>query len=87
MKSPKSTQAIEKQAVADVTAVLLTPEQLAKKLAVPVTWIREKTRRRARKRDADPLPITPLGKYVRFRWEEVDAWLKRLSEQRKSGRP
>jgi excisionase family DNA binding protein len=56
---------------------LLTPEQLAEKLAVPVSWIREKTRERARVRDEDPLPFVHLGKYCRFRWSDVEAWLSR----------
>jgi hypothetical protein len=58
-------------------AVLLTPEQLAEKLCVPQTWVREKTRERARQRDKDPLPVVRLGKYVRFSWPAVEAWLAR----------
>jgi len=61
------------------TAILLTPQQLAARLAVPVSWIREKTRERARERDEDPLPVTRLGRYCRFRWEDVEEWLKRQS--------
>jgi predicted DNA-binding transcriptional regulator AlpA len=57
--------------------VLLTPEQLAERLAVPSSWIREKCRERARLRDSDPLPCISLGKYVRFDWNEVQAWLQR----------
>jgi excisionase family DNA binding protein len=64
------------------TAVLLTPAQLSERLAVPVSWIREKTRERARVRDDDPLPVVRLGKYVRFRWSDVEAWLQRQSEGR-----
>jgi hypothetical protein len=60
-------------------AILLTPAQLAQRLAVPVTWIREKTRERARVRDADPLPTVRLGKYVRFDWGQITAWLERQS--------
>ncbi len=59
--------------------VLLTPQQLAERLAVPVSWIREKTRERARVRDDDPLPVIRLGKYVRFDWNQVLEWLKRQS--------
>src|SRR5262245_34465944 len=33
---------------------LLTPEELAEKLAVPASWIREKTRARGQLRDKDP---------------------------------
>lgn len=81
MKPSKSTQVVEKQAVPTASdAVLLTPEQLALKLAVPTSWIREKTRQRARERDADPLPMTRLGKYVRFAWHDVELWLKRQSQ-------
>jgi hypothetical protein len=61
-------------------AVLLTPEQLAQRLAVPVSWIREKTRERARVRDADPLPTVRLGKYVRFDWGQITTWLERQSQ-------
>jgi hypothetical protein len=56
---------------------LLTADQLAERLNVPPSWVREQTRSRAL--DADPLPHLRLGKYVRFRWEspELEAWLQR----------
>lgn len=57
--------------------VLLTPAELAARLNVPVSWIREKTRERARIRDKDPLPCCRLGKYTRFSWPEIVAWLER----------
>jgi excisionase family DNA binding protein len=60
-------------------AILLTPTELAAQLRVPVSWIREKTRKRARVRDKDPLPVIRLGKYVRFRLAEVEQWLTRQS--------
>jgi hypothetical protein len=66
--------------VPEQQAALLTPQQLADRLVVPVTWIREKTRERARVRDEDPLPVVRLGKYVRFDWHEVQEWLKRQSK-------
>lgn len=59
------------------SGLLLTPEELAAKLAVRPSWIREKTRERARVRDADPLPVIRLGRYVRFRWADVELWLQR----------
>jgi len=65
--------------VMPIPGVLLTPQQLADKLTVPTTWVREKTRERARIRDVDPLPLVRLGKYVRFDWAEVEIWLKRQS--------
>ncbi len=63
-------------------AVLLTPAQLSERLNVPTSWIREKTRQRARVRDDDPLPVVRLGKYVRFDWQAVQRWLQRQSEGR-----
>ena len=57
--------------------VLLTAAELAARLAVPQSWVREKTRERARVRDHDPLPVVRLGKYVRFNWAEVEKWLAR----------
>jgi hypothetical protein len=62
---------------ADADANLLTPQQLAERLAVPQSWVREKTRQRARVRDRDPLPVVRLGKYVRFSWPAVEKWLAR----------
>jgi hypothetical protein len=58
-------------------AALLTPAELAARLSVRPSWIKEKTRRRARVREADPLPVVRLGKYVRFDWAAVQAWLAR----------
>ncbi len=59
------------------SGALLTPGELAERLAVPQTWVREKTRERARVRDKDPLPVVRLGKYVRFSWPAVEAWIQR----------
>jgi predicted DNA-binding transcriptional regulator AlpA len=72
-------KSLEAETAAQSPAVLLKPEQLAEKLAVPVSWVREKTRERARERDKDPLPVVRLGKYTRFNWSEVQAWLTRQS--------
>jgi excisionase family DNA binding protein len=66
--------------VCQTASVLLTPAQLAERLSVPVTWIREKTRERARVRDVDPLPVVRLGKYCRFNWSDVEAWLARQAK-------
>jgi hypothetical protein len=56
---------------------LLTAEELAERLRVPASWIREQTRSRAL--DGDPLPHLRLGRYIRFRWgsQELEAWLHR----------
>jgi hypothetical protein len=78
MKAAKSTQRTEMVVVAEKPVVVfLNAAQLAAKLNVPTSWVREKSRRRARLRDKDPLPIVPLGKYVRFSWAQVEAWIER----------
>ena len=73
----KIAQTAPVEAIASAPGALLTPAELASRLAVPPTWVREKTRERARQRDSDPLPVVRLGKYVRFSWPAVEAWLQR----------
>jgi hypothetical protein len=72
---PKNVTILPTEPVA--AGMLLTPAELAARLAVPPTWIREKTRTRGRLRDRDPLPVVRLGKYIRFDWEAVRAWIAR----------
>ena len=55
---------------------LLTPSELALRLKVPKSWVYEKTRARSR----DPLPLIRLGKYMRFNWPDVVAWLQSHQE-------
>jgi excisionase family DNA binding protein len=52
---------------------LLTVQETAKLLKVPVSWVYGHTR----KRSIDPLPGYRLGKYWRFREDEVLAWVVR----------
>jgi excisionase family DNA binding protein len=52
---------------------LLTVQDVAKLLKVPVSWVYGHTRKRA----ADPLPGYRIGKYWRFLTEEVLAWVSR----------
>lgn len=52
---------------------LLTVEEVAKLLHVPVSWVYERTR----KRGMDRVPGFRLGKYWRFREADVLAWLER----------
>jgi excisionase family DNA binding protein len=61
-------------------AELLTVEDVAENLKVPVSWVYERTRQRGLNR----LPGFRLGKYWRFREAEVLAWLDR---QRAGGHP
>jgi excisionase family DNA binding protein len=58
---------------------LLTVEEVAGRLKVPISWVYERTR----KRGTDRIPGFRLGKYWRFREADVLAWLDR---QRAGGR-
>jgi excisionase family DNA binding protein len=60
-----------------VTDRLLTAEEVAELLAVPVSWVRESTRSGA-------MPCIELGRYRRYRREAVERWLEECS---KPGRP
>ena len=50
---------------------LLTVEEVAALLHVPVSWVYG----RMRKRSLERLPAYRLGKYWRFREEEIHAWI------------
>lgn len=56
-----------------IDASLLTVEDVARILRVPVSWVYEKTRHRAKNR----IPGFRLGKYWRFREADVLAWIER----------
>jgi hypothetical protein len=49
--------------------------ELARRLAVPTSWIRDQVRSRSK----DPLPHVNLGKYVRFLWGSpaLELWIRR----------
>ena len=55
---------------------LLTVQDLASRLNVPVTWIYQRTRLGQR-----ALPHVRVGKYIRFDINEVMAFLKKNTEQ------
>lgn len=55
---------------------ILTPAQLAERLQVGVSWIYEQTRSRASVRNSDPLPHIQMGRYLRFYWPDICAWLE-----------
>ena len=62
------------------TTQLLTVQEIAALLRVPVSWVYG----HLRKRSTDRLPAYRLGKYWRFRSEEVLAWVERHGEQRRT---
>lgn len=53
---------------------LLCVGDVAIRLGVPRSWVYERTRRRGRGR----LPHLKVGKYVRFRAEDIDRYLEAL---------
>jgi hypothetical protein len=58
---------------------ILTPEQLAERLQVGVSWVYEKSRRRGRN-GGKPLPVLRCGRYLRFCWPDVCDWLRKSTE-------
>jgi excisionase family DNA binding protein len=50
---------------------VLTPEGIARLLNMPLSWVYERTRRRE-------IPGFKVGKYWRFREEEVLAWFEQF---------
>ena len=52
---------------------ILTPTQLAKRLQVTLNWVYEKTRRR---KTGNPMPHLKLGRYLRFFWPDICAWMR-----------
>lgn len=57
---------------------ILTVEELAKRLKVPVSWVYEKQRARY----SNPLPTLKIGRYLRFDWAQVSSWLQSTSTVR-----
>jgi excisionase family DNA binding protein len=54
---------------------ILTLKEVAERLKVSERWVYEKTRRRSQ----NPLPCFRIGRYMRFDWTRVSAWLQRQS--------
>jgi predicted DNA-binding transcriptional regulator AlpA len=59
-----------------VSISLITAAQVAKKLGVPESWVREHCRGRCEKQ----LPHVRLGKYVRFIDSKIDEWIAGQAE-------
>jgi predicted DNA-binding transcriptional regulator AlpA len=53
---------------------ILTPQELAARLKVKPGWVYEKMR----PRQPHPLPVIKMGRYLRFSWPAVSAWLESL---------
>jgi len=51
---------------------IFTLKEVAQRLKVSERWVYEKTRRRSQK----PLPCIHIGRYLRFDWSRVSAWLR-----------
>jgi hypothetical protein len=67
---------------------ILTPQQLAERLQVGVSWVYEKSRRRGEHTEK-PLPVLRCGRYLRFCWPDICEWLRggtngRATTQRKT---
>ncbi len=60
-----------------MTDRLLDANEVAERLNVPTSWVRESVRSGA-------IPHVRLGRYVRFDWPAVEAWLETCSTQGRS---
>jgi len=61
-----------------VSENLLTAAEVSERLSVPESWVRQETR-------AGRMPCLELGRYRRYEWESVTAWLaeRRAGQWRK----
>jgi hypothetical protein len=53
-------------------ADILTPQELAKRLKVPLSWIYKQSARHG----PAAIPVLRCGMYLRFSWPDVCAWLR-----------
>jgi len=74
-KLARSSSAPAAQTVRLDPGDILTPEQLAARLQVGVNWVYEKCRARGT-HGGKPLPVLRCGRYLRFSWPDVCAWLR-----------
>ena len=58
-------------------AELITVQELAKRLRVPVSWVYQRTRL-----GQEAIPHVKMGKYVRFSWNAVVEFLEENTEDR-----
>lgn len=67
--SPKPEQ--DRAEAAEYLLELLTVDEIAAALRVSPSWIYERVRKRGR----DKIPHLKIGKYLRFRLNEVRTWI------------
>lgn len=60
---------------ASLLGYMVTPEELAKLLKVPMSWIYD----RIRKSGPDKLPFYKMGRYLRFSVLEIEDYLRQRS--------
>ena len=53
---------------------LISINEMAKKLSVPLSWLYHRTR-------TNQIPHYKLGKYVRFDESEIEEWLKKQNKK------
>lgn len=71
-KEKKETPAVPSATPAVNPSDILTLAELAERLKVSERWVYEKSRRRC----LNPLPCIRIGRYLRFDWTSVSAWLR-----------
>lgn len=54
-------------------ADFLTPNEMAEILRTPLSWIYSQTRKKGK----DTIPMIRVGKYMRFKKEEVLGWIQK----------
>ena len=59
-----------------MSLALLSVEEIAERLNVPVSWVYSRTCEKG----PDAIPRLKVGKYVRFELEKVLAWIRKHSE-------
>jgi len=55
---------------------LETIQELAERWRVPLSWLYAKTRQKGE----NCIPLVRMGKYIRFKPDEVDRWLREQNE-------
>ena len=56
---------------------LMTPNELANELSVPLSWIYS----RSRQKGPNAIPLLRAGKYLRFDLQEVLKWLQKQQNE------